>query len=503
VVAYKHLISAPVFECDRLWYLRVGDRKAVVLKHVDGSPVGGFGGSWMPVFVYTGLDGLYLLAFECDDLRATWLVSPDGRRLGDKLSDLQPDQRDRLREAVLARGLGRPDGLIGDGLQFIEPILLRDILGLVSGAEAASGPTRPHAAQRALAMQGAPRQLRTHLQFKPGDERLALQEGWVSDKAGFCRGTGTLSTARAPIVPPASRHLLTLTLLPAGSRQGEPPVELEIAVNDRILGHTRLDPKWQGDGAAVAFWLPPELVNGKPLEITFRHSQDFRLAALTLEQGQALPTHIPDAAELMLKFENIGDNCEFGLVQRHFGADPVGLLRFAGLRDPYRLIRFLEDDFGNFGEPGSLGVRIVGGEYWIIDHVYGIAYHTFRYQHEATAEDVICENEIKSGYLKRKFREDLEDGEKILVYKRVVTQDVHEMIALHAALNRRGSVNKLLWVTEADACHAPGEVEWVGDRLLKGYTGSISLTNAHHFEPEVWLRLCRNALAAFEAAESR
>ena len=59
-----------------------------------------------------------------------------------------------------------------------------------------------------------------------------------------------------------------------------------------------------------------------------------------------------------------------------------------------------------------------------------------------------------------------------------------------------GSINKLLWVTEADAHHAPGEVEWVGDHLLKGYVGAISLSNAHHFDPEIWLKLCRNALTA-------
>ncbi len=110
------------------------------------------------------------------------------------------------------------------------------------------------------------------------------------------------------------------------------------------------------------------------------------------------------------------------------------------------------------------------------------------------------ENEIKVGYLRRKFLEDLQDGEKIMVYKRVVTQDPHEIIALHAALNRQGSVNKLLWVTQADDRHLPGDVEWIGDRLLKGYLGAISLSDAHDFDPEIWLRLCRNAFVAFEAA---
>ena len=112
------------------------------------------------------------------------------------------------------------------------------------------------------------------------------------------------------------------------------------------------------------------------------------------------------------------------------------------------------------------------------------------------------ENEIKVGYLRRKFLEDLQDGEKIMVYKRVVTQDPHEIIALHAALNRKGSVNKLLWVTQAGDGNAPGDVEWIGDRLLKGYLGAISLSDAHDFDPGIWLRLCRNAFVAFEAAKA-
>jgi hypothetical protein len=33
---------------------------------------------------------------------------------------------------------------------------------------------------------------------------------------------------------------------------------------------------------------------------------------------------------LLLRFEAIGDDCEFGLMQIYFGTYPVSLLRFAG-----------------------------------------------------------------------------------------------------------------------------------------------------------------------------
>ena len=498
VFAYKHLITDPVFQCDRHWYLRVGDRNAVMLKHLSGAPIEYFTGNWFPVFVYTGLQTMYLLALEADGMRATWLLSPDGRRLGDKISDLTPDQHELLRRAISSRGSACTDWLVGDGMQLVEPLLLRDILNLA--AQPASGAAPRVAAPETIAMLGAPHRLRPYLRFCPGDRTLQLQEGWVAQD-GACRGTGSLSTARGEAVPAAARHLLTLSLQPPESRQ-DASVEITIEINGRLVGQARLDPKWQGEGADLAFWLAPELVNGKPLEIAFRHSRDFLLESLRIEQDRELADEPLTPEAVMSRFENIGDNCEFGLVQRHFKVNPVGLLRFAGLRTPRRLIRFLDDRFGRFGEPGSLGVRVIGGEYWITDEVYGLSYHTFRYQTEAAAADVIRENEIKVGYLKRKFVEDLEEGDKIMVYKRVVTEDVHEIIALHAALNSFGAANKLLWVTQAGGRHAPGDVEWVGDRLLKGYVGTISLTNAHHYDADIWLRLCRNALAAFSATSS-
>ena len=45
---------------------------------------------------------------------------------------------------------------------------------------------------------------------------------------------------------------------------------------------------------------------------------------------------IPPLNELLLQFEPIGDNCEFGLMQQYFGAEPLSLLRFAGFEFRWR-----------------------------------------------------------------------------------------------------------------------------------------------------------------------
>jgi len=347
VFTYKHLLSDPVFECDGVWYMRVGDTRAVMIRHYDGTPLEGFHPGWSAAFAYTGLGCMTMLTLRREDRLSTWMVSLDGRRLGDKLVELRPDQRARLRDAVLTRGLAGPGGLAGDGIQLIEPLLLADVLKLASEDKVASS-VQAAAPENNLAMLGAPHKLRTHLHHHPGDRTLLLQDGWSTSEPDIGRAVGASSTAHAGTVPPASRQLLCLTLIPVAAdpavRQEKSPIE--IVVNGRVISEIRLDPKWQREGADLAFWLPPELVGGRPFEITFRHSQDFVLETLKLSQGHALPELMLDPAELMLQFENIGDNCEFGLVQRHFNADPVGLLRFAGLGDPRRLIRFLDDDFG-------------------------------------------------------------------------------------------------------------------------------------------------------------
>ena len=36
-----------------------------------------------------------------------------------------------------------------------------------------------------------------------------------------------------------------------------------------------------------------------------------------------------DLPTLLNSFESLGDNCEFGFVQRKFGTEPAGLLRWA------------------------------------------------------------------------------------------------------------------------------------------------------------------------------
>ena len=58
-------------------------------------------------------------------------------------------------------------------------------------------------------------------------------------------------------------------------------------------------------------------------------------------------TALPD---LFLQFESMGHNCEFGLVQRHFGAEPLGLLRWNAI-SVEDVILGIEQQFEGVGNP--------------------------------------------------------------------------------------------------------------------------------------------------------
>ena len=59
--------------------------------------------------------------------------------------------------------------------------------------------------------------------------------------------------------------------------------------------------------------------------------------------------------DLMLRFESLGQNCEFGLVQRRCGSEPLGLLRFASTPLPHLLAAF-EGGFEGLGGPDAIEI---------------------------------------------------------------------------------------------------------------------------------------------------
>lgn len=198
--------------------------------------------------------------------------------------------------------------------------------------------------------------------------------------------------------------------------------------------------------------------------------------------------------ELMMQFESLGQNCEFGIVQRAHKAEPLGLLRWASIGLP-NLISGLSARFEGLGAPEAVKIRLASnGEYMADETRYKITYHTFARSSDTTPE-ALHEREFKRlRYLSDKLLQDIEEAEKIFVYKRDEPPTVEQVAQLHRALREFGP-NTLLWVTLADAAHTAGSVEWLEEGLLRGYVDRFADPDRvpSTTSVETWTVACSNA----------
>ncbi len=125
--------------------------------------------------------------------------------------------------------------------------------------------------------------------------------------------------------------------------------------------------------------------------------------------------------ELMMEFESLGDNCEFGLVQRDAGAEPLGLFRFAGINAPVdvrleKLVAALDGELVGLGSPENVSVELAGAEgrreFMAIESAYNLLYHTFLKEDEIEPEVLRKRESVRLQFLKRKLLEDLMNGER-------------------------------------------------------------------------------------------
>ena len=198
-------------------------------------------------------------------------------------------------------------------------------------------------------------------------------------------------------------------------------------------------------------------------------------------------------ATLMMEFESLGDNVEFGNVQRACGAEPLGLFRFntsaiANLCDVLerRLEELYEgDDLEIYEEP-------VTDQYLCRSRRYNdFLYHTLVSPHDVSMAAITSRERKKIGYLKRRLLDDLESGGKIFVRKGGDTSQ--DLRRLHKALSAYAP-HVLLIVAVADIDHPPGTIERLGERLLRGFVSAFKV--CHRPEPidvASWLEVCRRA----------
>jgi hypothetical protein len=203
------------------------------------------------------------------------------------------------------------------------------------------------------------------------------------------------------------------------------------------------------------------------------------------------------ARDLMYCFESLGDNCEFGLVQRRCGAEPLGLFRFATI-EAEGLAGALEAGLGDILDPATLEAQLSGGRHVAHSRAYGATFgHSGLYEGDLPPERALVLIRQRLQFLARKLREILGEGEKILVYRSRSTDDVATALRVGEALRRFGP-NMLLWVEGTERSQTAGSVEWIAEGVLRGYIEADSDWDAIRFD--TWMRLCEQVHALWHPA---
>ena len=492
------------------------------LHHPDGTPIPDLHPGWTARLAFTGFAPLAVLDLShVEGHQTVWYVDQEGRFLGSLLHALGDEMQAGIAAYARARA-GWPSGrmdheltgyclLSGVILAQTEPMLASD----ASPARprhtlAGSDPGRGFALPPAPMPPAPP----TRLDLHPDRGTDRLVGGWFRAGDRICTsGLGASLPFELAYRPTVLRVSLELG---AVSRARQATVSL----GGWDLATFPLEPH-RAAASRRDVWIPAECLHDLSpcLELSFDppdRAVACSLDAASLEIGpEARPVAIPPMPELMACFASLGIDCELGFVQRIFGAEPLGLFRFAGCDSRLDLLRLLETDFAGMGRPGSLSARATTGrvirpdgrfeefeEFYMTDRASGYGFHTWKGPADGTEAEALAANERKVAYLVRKTIEDLEDGETIWVYKDPKPiADFHEMFAIFHALGRKAP-NRLFWITRMVEGRPPEAVEWVAPNLLRGYSDQ-SHHDAQSFDAAKWRTLCVNAYRAFGEREGQ
>jgi tetratricopeptide (TPR) repeat protein len=265
---------------------------------------------------------------------------------------------------------------------------------------------------------------------------------------------------------------------------------------DRLLEVRRSLPDWDTAktalGETLGLWRHAA-IEGDPNAKAVIFPKDFSRIALTGFDGTADDADGNDAAEIMLRFESMGDGCEFGLVQRKFGAEPLGLLRWSHV-SPSQLCGMLETRFAGIGEPEHALINVLGDEYFVGDSRYFMM-HSFMKTGQISEEAMLEKSISRMRYLKDEMLCDLDEGNKIFVYKptaeRLSADQMEQIFSLFRAHYPNASV---LVAHKASEPAEIGTVRQHGDRLFEAF---LDQTNVIEWliSYEKWFDICRRVSA--------
>ena len=371
----------------------------------------------------------------------------------------------------------------------------------------------------------APR-MRTVALYDSANLHEILVDGWSSVEPSYVWSCSNQASLRLVAPADGGDYVVNLFVEVFMSSPALPSQRVVLTVNDLDLGEVSLDGSGtiefsiETAGQCAPHYLQLRLPDARrPCDVEAGNRDD-RLLGIALrkvvlraldqesaesdiESARAAWPSLSDEAkaELMKRFESLGENCEFGLVQRRCGAEPLGLLRFSSAPLP-KLLAALDARFEGMGTRDNIGVELSsnGREYMIQDRAFGFYYHAWVKAGDMTPERIEIRETSRVPFLIRKLCEDLTDGAKIFVFHAMEDMSVASALRLTAAIRRYGP-GTLLWVRLADSRHPPGSTERVRDGLIAGYVDRFAPgSNAYNLSLDCWVEVCRSALEIAVAA---
>jgi hypothetical protein len=157
-------------------------------------------------------------------------------------------------------------------------------------------------------------------------------------------------------------------------------------------------------------------------------------------------------AAILQRFESLGDNCEFGFVQRANGYEDGGLLRWS-ISPLDKLILCFDTDFDDLYLFDNL---LPSAPDMVRDIATGLMFHTRMHSvdgqfvlGEAARREIYAGEKRKMDHLLDKFRRRIREPGTICVYKRNSGVSDSDAKRLQQSLNKQGS-SVLLLVRSSD-----------------------------------------------------
>jgi hypothetical protein len=371
--------------------------------------------------------------------------------------------------------------------------------------------------------------------FGAGGNAQACQvSGWSNPEPRWTWCTGRQARLRIPIAPGAGRLMLEVALEPFVKPPELPCQRLDIVAGGQLAGTAAI-----GAASLLGFLLPhgaapangaldivlrcPDAAppsrfgasqDSRQLGFNFRTIRLFWLPEATPVFARGMPPvpagpgELPASLEasaqaltglklddVMLRFESIGHNCEFGLVQRRCGAEPLGLLRFVGVTLE-NLIQAIDETFAGLDNPAN--TRIYPGSEnnweWVIQNTrYDMAWHSFL--PVATVSEAAARRQEmqKQAFKLRRFMDVLRGGQQIFIYHHAAHDQPMHVLPLLAALRRHGD-NALLFVA-ASSLRPSGSVDRLDRNLYRGNIGRfLPIGQGDDANFFAWLSIAINAV---------